>query len=36
MTSCAVVESIDRARFEVVMLPHMDAAYTLDNLGVRL
>ncbi len=35
MTSRAAVESIDRARFEALMLPHMDAAYTLARYWTR-
>ena len=33
MTSRAAVESVDRGRFEALMLPHMDAAYTLARAG---
>jgi RNA polymerase sigma-70 factor (ECF subfamily) len=35
MTLRAAVESSDRARFEALMLPHMDAAYTLARYWTR-
>jgi RNA polymerase sigma-70 factor, ECF subfamily len=35
MTSSRVVESNDRARFEALMLPHLDDAYTLARYWTR-
>jgi RNA polymerase sigma-70 factor (ECF subfamily) len=35
MTSSRAVESNDRARFEALMLPHLDAAYTLARYCAR-